>query len=50
VSAGEVLMEKLARLAPDQGVAILGDYFSTLPPFKERIANLRAAVGRRQVY
>jgi len=42
VSAGEMLMEKLARQTPDQEGAILGEYFSTHPPFTERIANLRS--------
>jgi len=41
-SAGENLMEKLARQTTDQEGAILGEYFSTHPHFKERVANLRS--------
>lgn len=41
-SAGVNLMEKLAGQTRDQGAATLGEYFSTHPPFKERIANLRS--------
>ena len=40
--AGEQLLEELAQSASTQGLAIIGDYFATHPPFVQRIANLRA--------
>ena len=41
-SAGERLLEKLYDRTSGRSVAIAGDYLGTHPPFRERIANLRA--------
>jgi beta-barrel assembly-enhancing protease len=39
--AAETLLEKLSRLTAAHSPTLAGDYFSTHPPFAERIANLQ---------
>jgi len=41
-SAGERLLEKLARSSSGQGVGVAGGYFASHPPLPERVTHLRA--------
>ncbi len=40
--AGDRLLENLAQRAVGQSIGILGDYFATHPPLRERLIHLRA--------
>lgn len=47
-TASEKLLLRLARISKDQGSELIGKYFSSHPPFNERIANVKRTISQQK--